>query len=144
MLCPALLRHFGTMVTVGTSTEQGASPSCALPAGRDRHETTTPAGIDPSGVKAQPCENALGKTRRKWGEGAGAGGCWWRCLPRGTHGLVSGFWQEGEQAADPERVVVPPRPRDHPPALTRHRGGQAALLQALGCFRTGVSPCGVA
>ncbi|OWK53423.1 Kinase suppressor of Ras 2 [Lonchura striata] len=45
--------------------------------------------------------------------------------------------QEGEQAAHPERMAVPPGPRDHPAALSRHRGGQAALLQALGCLCTG-------
>lgn len=79
-----------------------------------------------------------------WGEGGRAvgllaGGDVPLC---GTHGYGSVFWQAGEQTADPERLVVPPRPGDHPPALARHRGGQAALLQALGCLCTGVRPRG--
>lgn len=46
--------------------------------------------------------------------------------------------QAGGQATHPERLAVPPGTRDHPPAVSRHRRGQAPLLQALGCLCTRV------
>lgn len=47
---------------------------------------------------------------------------------------------ERRQAEDPQRMAVSPGPRNHPAALPRHRGGQAAFLQTVRrlCFRVSV------
>ncbi|XP_061672367.1 kinase suppressor of Ras 2 isoform X3 [Syngnathoides biaculeatus] len=44
---------------------------------------------------------------------------------------ISGVLRAGRQAEDPERLVVSPGARNHPAALSGHRGGQAAVLQAV-------------
>lgn len=132
-LPPAFLRCFGAMVTA-----------------RAPADPTSPI-VSPAEPKVPIatilCPNwALlpGDAPGREGEGWGAARRWHGgdVPPRGTHGFGSVFRQAGEQAADPEWLVVPPRPRDHPPALAGHRGGQAALLQALRRLCTGVSPCG--
>lgn len=41
---------------------------------------------------------------------------------------------ERRQTKDPKRLALSPGPRAHPAALTRHRGGQAPLLQTVRCL----------
>lgn len=81
-----------------------------------------------------------GRRKKASRDGTGAGVSAGGLTSRGCDtGLTLCFaFQAGGQAAHPERLAVPPGARDHPPAVPRHGGGQAALLQALGRLRSRV------